>query len=393
MSRSSGRPTRRRRRSRASRARAASTVARPGRGQGATEVRSTSTSRPGSSRRSCGAGSSRSARHHGPHLRHLPRRLPDELGPRDGGGVRRDGRAALRAAPPPPLLRRVDREPRPARRDAPRPRLPRLRERDPHGQGPPRGSSRRASRLKKVGNEVVTVVGGREIHPVNVRVGGFYKAPAEPDLAPLGEKLRAGGPIAAELLRSRAASLPRLRPPTTSSSRSATPTSTPSARGGSSRAADSTSPSPTTRTTSSRSTSSTRTRSIPARAGASTSSGRSRATPQLRPAPPADPGGARRPPASGPSCRNPFRSIVVRSVETLWAVDEALRIIDAYEPPRLVPGGPSPAASGAAISEAPRRHPLPPLPDRRGRPHPGGEDRPAHLTEPEARSRTTCAPS
>ncbi len=32
-------------------------------------------------------------------------------------------------------------------------------------------------RLKKVGNDIVTVLGGREIHPINVRVGGFYKAP------------------------------------------------------------------------------------------------------------------------------------------------------------------------------------------------------------------------
>ncbi|MEX2115547.1 MAG: Ni/Fe hydrogenase subunit alpha [Bacteroidota bacterium] len=32
-------------------------------------------------------------------------------------------------------------------------------------------------RLKKIGNEIVRVVGGREIHPINVRVGGFYRSP------------------------------------------------------------------------------------------------------------------------------------------------------------------------------------------------------------------------
>ena len=32
-----------------------------------------------------------------------------------------------------------------------------------------------ALNLKKAGNEIVRVVGGREIHPVNVRVGGFYR--------------------------------------------------------------------------------------------------------------------------------------------------------------------------------------------------------------------------
>ena len=33
------------------------------------------------------------------------------------------------------------------------------------------------------------------------------------------------------------------------------------------------------------------------------------------------------------TCRNPFRSIVVRAVEVVYAVEEALRIIDAYERP------------------------------------------------------------
>lgn len=32
-------------------------------------------------------------------------------------------------------------------------------------------------RLKKIGNEILRVVGGREIHPINVRVGGFYRSP------------------------------------------------------------------------------------------------------------------------------------------------------------------------------------------------------------------------
>jgi sulfhydrogenase subunit alpha len=35
----------------------------------------------------------------------------------------------------------------------------------------------RALRLKKIGNEVMEVVGGRAIHPINVRVGGFYRLP------------------------------------------------------------------------------------------------------------------------------------------------------------------------------------------------------------------------
>ena len=37
-------------------------------------------------------------------------------------------------------------------------------------------------RLKKAGNTIVTVLGGREIHPINVRVGGFYRAPDKAEL-------------------------------------------------------------------------------------------------------------------------------------------------------------------------------------------------------------------
>lgn len=43
--------------------------------------------------------------------------------------------------------------------------------------------------LKKAGNAIVTFVGGREIHPVNVRVGGFYRVPRKKDFAPLRETL------------------------------------------------------------------------------------------------------------------------------------------------------------------------------------------------------------
>ena len=48
---------------------------------------------------------------------------------------------------------------------------------------------RRALRLKKLGNALVALVGGREIHPINVRVGGFYKVPAKRDLMQFREEL------------------------------------------------------------------------------------------------------------------------------------------------------------------------------------------------------------
>jgi coenzyme F420-reducing hydrogenase alpha subunit len=57
----------------------------------------------------------------------------------------------------------------------------------------------------------------------------------------------------------------------------------------------------------------------------------------------------------GDTCRNPFRSIVVRSVELLYAVEEALRIIgewvDGLEPSVPVPPR---AGEGCGASEAPR---------------------------------------
>ncbi len=48
----------------------------------------------------------------------------------------------------------------------------------------------KALRLKKIGNEIVRLLGGREIHPVNVRVGGFYKVPTRPQLQELVENLK-----------------------------------------------------------------------------------------------------------------------------------------------------------------------------------------------------------
>jgi sulfhydrogenase subunit alpha len=49
---------------------------------------------------------------------------------------------------------------------------------------------KRGLRLKKTGNEIVRVLGGREIHPINVRVGGFYKVPEKKDLSTLAEELK-----------------------------------------------------------------------------------------------------------------------------------------------------------------------------------------------------------
>ncbi|MCE9529614.1 MAG: Ni/Fe hydrogenase subunit alpha [Planctomycetes bacterium] len=48
---------------------------------------------------------------------------------------------------------------------------------------------KKSLRLKKAGNRIVEVLGGRAVHPINVRVGGFYRLPTAEELAPVREEL------------------------------------------------------------------------------------------------------------------------------------------------------------------------------------------------------------
>jgi coenzyme F420-reducing hydrogenase alpha subunit len=59
----------------------------------------------------------------------------------------------------------------------------------------------RGLQLKKAGNDIVALLGGRAVHPVNVRVGGFYKVPAKSDFAPLAERLKWARDAAMETVR------------------------------------------------------------------------------------------------------------------------------------------------------------------------------------------------
>jgi sulfhydrogenase subunit alpha len=54
--------------------------------------------------------------------------------------------------------------------------------------------------IKKAGNAIVTAVGGREVHPINVRVGGVYKAPTREALATLEPGLVEARRLALEAL-------------------------------------------------------------------------------------------------------------------------------------------------------------------------------------------------
>lgn len=44
--------------------------------------------------------------------------------------------------------------------------------------------------LKKAGNRLMELIGGRSIHPVNVRLGGFYSVPSRADMVAMSEELR-----------------------------------------------------------------------------------------------------------------------------------------------------------------------------------------------------------
>ncbi|TAK66079.1 MAG: Ni/Fe hydrogenase subunit alpha [Bacteroidetes bacterium] len=59
----------------------------------------------------------------------------------------------------------------------------------------------KALRLKKIGNDIVTLLGGREIHPINVRVGGFYRVPTKKELASLTANLEWARDVAVETIK------------------------------------------------------------------------------------------------------------------------------------------------------------------------------------------------
>ena len=59
----------------------------------------------------------------------------------------------------------------------------------------------RGLKLKKVGNDLMAKIGGREIHPINVRVGGFYKVFKKRELNDLVEQLKWAREAALETVR------------------------------------------------------------------------------------------------------------------------------------------------------------------------------------------------
>jgi len=211
-------------------------------------------------------------------------------------------------------------------------------------------------KLKKVGNEIVSTLGGREIHPINVRVGGFYKAPRKRDLASLAENLKWARDAARDAVRwvggfefpefeqdyeyvalrhdqeypfneGRVVSNKGLDIAVQDYDAHFVEEQVPY-----SHALHS---------------------SLKERGAyfvgplARYNLNFDRLTPLARE--------AAREAGLGPVCRNPFKSIVVRAVETLYAVEEALVIIEAYERPEAPAVKiEARAAEGCAATEAPR---------------------------------------
>ena len=218
--------------------------------------------------------------------------------------------------------------------------------------------------LKKTGNRIMEVVGGRPIHPVNVRLGGFYRAPTRAELGTLDSDLERAHAAALALLRWVATfdypSIP---------GRLADNTEYVSLRHGSEY------PFNEGRIVSNQgldvdvATFGERIReyhvahstALHATLGGDEGSGRHYQTgPLARWMNNADlvPGSVRTVAEQLGVAEietNPFRSILVRGLETLWAVEEAQRIIAGYRPPtQAALDVPTTAGVGHGCTEAPR---------------------------------------
>ncbi|WP_037305877.1 Ni/Fe hydrogenase subunit alpha [Amycolatopsis orientalis] len=209
--------------------------------------------------------------------------------------------------------------------------------------------------LKKAGNALMDLIGGRAIHPVNVRVGGFYALPARAELAPVAEQLRRALDDALDTVRWAAGfdypeyELEHEFLAVTEPGRYAIARGSLRSSGGLSFPAKDflthVSEKQVPRSTALQATLDGHRYLTGPLARYALGSGLLSVT-------------ARQAAAEaglGAQCRNPFRSILVRGVELVYAVDEALRLIEGYErPPRPAVEVPARAAVGHGVSEAPR---------------------------------------
>jgi coenzyme F420-reducing hydrogenase alpha subunit len=210
--------------------------------------------------------------------------------------------------------------------------------------------------LKKAGNDIMSLMGGREIHPINVRVGGFYRVPRRRELAALTERLEWAREAALETVRWAAAfDFPdRERDYEFLSLRHPDEYPFNEGRIVSSRGLDISPAAYDTHFEESHVEHSTALHSRMRARGNYLCGSLARYNLNFDRLSPLAQQAAREA-GLGPTCTNPYRSIVVRAVEVLYACDEALRIIAAYEEPdRPAVAVAVRVATGCAATEAPR---------------------------------------
>jgi coenzyme F420-reducing hydrogenase alpha subunit len=214
----------------------------------------------------------------------------------------------------------------------------------------------RGLRLKKAGNHLMDVIGGRSVHPVNVRLGGFYRAPARSELRALTAELEQARQGALDTVRWVATfSFPDFgHDYTFVSLRHPAEYPITGGRIVSSKGLDITPRDYDQHFTELQVPHSTALHSMLADGGTYLVGPMARYSlnSDRLSGPAAD---AARAAGLGPTCTNPFRSIIVRAVEILYACDEALRLIGDYEPPDPpYIEVPPREATGFGCTEAPR---------------------------------------
>jgi len=218
-----------------------------------------------------------------------------------------------------------------------------------------RAAIERGLALKKAGNAVLDVVGGRPIHPVNVRVGGFHHAPTRAELAPLAAQLEAALDHAVATVDWVSSfdcpdfdvghEFLALQHPSRYAIEDGDIVSTSGFHCTASEFAQHVSEHQVPHSTALHATLDGRRYLTGPLARYSLNSG------QLTGQAAASAASA----GLGPRCRNPYRSIVVRAVEVVYALEEALRIIDRYRRPTPPAAAVSPVRRvGHGVSEAPR---------------------------------------
>ncbi len=244
----------------------------------------------------------------------------------------------------------------------------------------------RGLRAKKVGNRLIEIVGGRAVHPINVRVGGFFKAPDPRELERLRPELERCRDEALETVRWCAGlDFPELeRDYEFVSMRSPDASEYPIDRGRivSSKGIDIAVAEWGETFEELHVSHSTALHARVRERGAYLCGPMARFALNRERLSPIAAEAASEAGLDG-SFANPFKSIVVRAVEILYAFDEALRLIDAYErPDAAVRPLRAPRRRRPRRQRGAPRPALPPLRARRRGQDRVRLDRPAHLPEP-----------